>query len=113
MNKIYEEFFRKLLGETDNLSTYVDSLYAGTEYTEDDLNNIFGVLEEEELITCLYADDRPYYIQITFKGKHYFDGENDNKLRIVTLIDKMDEIEELNKDGKYKLIEVEEKNHGV
>jgi len=29
------------------------------------------------------------------------------------LLAKMDEIEELNKDGKYKLIEVEEKNHGV
>ena len=51
-DKIYEEFFRKLLGEADNLSAYVDSLYAGTEYTDDDLNHIFGVLKKKD---SLYA----------------------------------------------------------
>lgn len=95
MDKIYIEFLRKLLGEADNLSAYVNSLYAGTEYTDDDLNHIFGVLKKEGLIVCQYADNRAWVRQITFEGKHYFDGENENKPRIVTLIDKMDEIEQL------------------
>ena len=95
MDKIYEEFFRKLLGEADNMSAYVDSLYAGTDYSDDDLNHIFGVLKKEGLIVCQYADNRAWVQQITFEGKHYFDGENDDKPRIVTLIDKMDEIEQL------------------
>ena len=95
MDKIYEEFFRKLLGEADNLSAYVDSLYAGTEYTDDDLNHIFGVLKNEGLIVCQYADNRAWVHSITFDGKHYFDEESEDKPRLAVLIDRMDEIESL------------------
>ncbi len=93
LDKIYEEFFQKLLGEADNMAAYVDSLYAGTEYSEDDLNHIFGVLKNEGLIVCQYADNRAWVHSVTFKGKHFFDVNNENMLRIITLIDKMDEIE--------------------
>ena len=50
MDKIYENFFYKLLKRSNSLFQYVDSLYAGNEYTEDDLNHIFGVLDDEDLI---------------------------------------------------------------
>lgn len=93
MDRIYVEFFRKLLNNADNLSAYVDSLYAEDEYTEDDLNSIFNVLENEGLIDCDYGDDRAWIDRITYKGKHYFDGENNS--RIAILIDKVDEIERL------------------
>lgn len=95
LDKKYKEFFRKLLEETDNLSAYVDSLYLGDEYTDDDLNHIFGVLKDEGLIVCQYADDRAMVYGITFKGKQYFDEEDENKPRIAVLIDQMDEIENL------------------
>lgn len=95
MKKIYEEFFRKLLREADNLSAYVDSLYSGTEYTDYDLNHIFKVLEKEGLIVCMDADNREWVHSITFDGKHYFDEEDEDKPRIAILIDQMDEIESL------------------
>ena len=79
--------------ESNNLSVYVDSLYKGKEYSEDDLNHIFGALKNEGLIACNYADNRAWVNKITFKGKHYFDDED--KPRIAVLIDRMDKIEGL------------------
>lgn len=93
MDRIYIEFFRKLLEESASLSQYVDSLYAGSEYTEDDLNHIFGVLKKEGLITCNYADNRAWVHSITFLGKHYFDNDDSELPRLAKLIDKADEIE--------------------
>ncbi len=75
MDTLYKDFFRKLLDNADNLSGYVDSLYAGSEYSDDDLNHIFGVLKKSGLITCMYADNRAWDHSITFYGKHYFDQE--------------------------------------
>lgn len=75
MDTLYEEFFRKLLDNAYNLAEYVDSLYAGREYSNDDLNHIFGVLKKSGLITCMYADNRAWVRSITFDGKHYFDQE--------------------------------------
>ena len=95
MDKIYKEFFRKLLRETDNLPAYVSSLYAGTEYTENDLNHIFGVLKREGLIVCQYADNRAWVRDVTLEGKHYFDDEDEDKPRLAVLIDQIDEIERL------------------
>ena len=78
MERLYEDFFRKLLDNEDDLSRYVDSLYEDSEYSEEDLNHLFGVLKNKELISCLYADDRAWVHSITFTGKHYFDQEQEN-----------------------------------
>lgn len=95
MEKVYKDFFYKLLVNADNLSAYVDSLYKCKEFSEDDLNQIFGVLKKEGLIGCLYADDRAWVQQITFKGKHYFDNENITKVpRLIELIEQIDAVEE-------------------
>lgn len=93
MNKVYDEFFRKLLDNTDNLSTYVDSLYAGSDYSNDDLNYLFGVLKSEGLLVCQYADNRAWVHSITFEGKHYFETKSKTNQHLVELIDKMNEIE--------------------
>ena len=93
MDKVYVEFFRKLSANSDNLSAYVDSLYAGDEYSDEDLNHIFSILKKEQLISCQYADNKAWVHTITFEGKHYFDDED--KLRIVALIDRIDDIEKL------------------
>lgn len=78
MDRVYEDFFRKLLSNADNLSEYVDSLYKSDEYTEEDLNHIFGVLKKNGLISCYYADNRAWVLSITFTGKHYFNQEQNN-----------------------------------
>lgn len=93
MEQIYIDFFHKLLEESASLSQYVDSLYAGNDYTEEDLNHIFGVLKKEGLIVCNYADNRAWVHGITFTGQHFFDKDNHNKTRLAELIDKTDEIE--------------------
>ena len=93
MDRIYIDFFRKLLEESASLSQYVDSLYAGSEYTQEDLNHIFGVLNREGLLVCSYADNRAWVHSITFLGKHFFDTDNHNLPRLAELIDKSDEIE--------------------
>lgn len=98
MKKIYEKFFRKLLANAEHLASYVDSLYSGNKFSENDLNHIFGILKSEGLITCVYADNRAWVHDITFKGKHYFDEEvqeRENKPRLIDLIDQTNEIEKL------------------
>ncbi len=75
MDRIYEDFFRKLLNNSGNLSEYIDSLYKDSEYTNDELNHIFGILKSSGLISCMYADGRAYVVDLTFDGKHYFDQE--------------------------------------
>lgn len=80
MDRLCVDFFRKLLDNADDLSGYVDSLYGGSEYSEEDLNYLFGVLKNNGLISCLYADNRAWVHSITFTGKHYFDQAQDNML---------------------------------
>ena len=93
MERIYVDFFRELLKNSGQLSSYVDALYEGDEYSEDDLNHIFGVLKKEGLIVCNYADNRAWVHSITFTGKHFFDVP---KLpRLAELIDESDEIEKM------------------
>ena len=91
LDKVYCDFFKKLLDNGDQLSTYVDSLYSGNVYSESDLNQIFGVLKREGLIACYYADDRAWIQEITFAGKHFFD--NNKEYRLVDLINQTDVIE--------------------
>lgn len=98
MNKIYDDFLRELLDHNNNLSIYVDSLYENSDYSEDDLNHIFGVLKSEGLVTCQYADDRAWMVQITLEGLHYFDDEDNDieeKPRLLELIEQMDTVENL------------------
>lgn len=78
MDRLYEAFFHNLLENGDNLSEYVDSLYRDSQYSEEDLNHIFGVLKRQGLITCMYADNRAWVHSITFTGKHYFDERQNN-----------------------------------
>lgn len=94
MEKIYSDFFHKLISNEEDLSRYVDSLYASDIYSEEDLNHIFGVLSKEGLLACHYADNRAWVSQITFKGKHYFDDEkHSEKPRLIELIEQIPEVE--------------------
>ena len=77
MDKIYENFFRDLLTHIDDLSKYVDSLYNSGEFSEDELNQIFGDLQRQGLLVCEYGDDRAWNVDITFAGKHYFDDRGE------------------------------------
>jgi len=76
MESVYTIFFRKLLENKDRLSRFINELYAGKEYSSCDLNEIFGVLKSEGLISGIYAEDRFQDCMITFKGKHYFDDQD-------------------------------------
>ena len=95
MKQIHEEFFWELLSHSADLSKYIDSLYNGSKYSEEDLNSIFGVLKRESLIVCNYADNRAWVSQITYEGKHYFDDKKQlvDKFRLIELIDETEEIE--------------------
>ena len=93
MKRIYEDFFRMLLSNSDHLQEYVNELYSGDEFANDDLNQIFGVLKQEGLISCQYADNRAWVRCITFAGKHYFDDEESDKPRLIELIDQVSEVE--------------------
>lgn len=94
MKEIYKRFFRDLLNHSDDLAHYVNELYEGDQYTNSDLNSIFGVLRKEGVVSYLEADNGVYCLSITFEGKHYFDGDTkktDNRLS--ELIDNIDEVE--------------------
>ena len=75
MKKVYEEFFSELIKNSTNLNQYVDQLYNRNEYSENELNEIFGYLRDEKLISFAYYDNRANNIVITFAGKHYFDSK--------------------------------------
>lgn len=77
MDKISENFFRDLLAHTDDLSEYVDSLYNSGDFSKKDLNYVFGYLKRQGLIACEYADNRAWFVDITFAGKHYFDDRGE------------------------------------
>lgn len=95
MEKFYDDFYRKLFEHRDSIAEYVDSLYEGETYSEEDLNQIFGELKREGLITCLYADNRAWEVSLTVSGKHYFDNEERcvNKPYLAELIEQIDDIE--------------------
>ena len=102
MEEIYVDFFEKLVLHRDNLSKYVDELYAGSEYTHDDLNELFGIPKKEQLITFLPADNRAYHVSITFKGKHYFNENTNSKTKKPKVF-----ISHSSKDQEYVQIIVE------
>ena len=89
----YIDFFHKLRNNSDNLSSYVDSLYNNTDYTEDELNSIFGLLRDEGLIAFNFYSNRAYAIRITTKGKRYMISKTTNTPRLIELIDETVQIE--------------------
>ena len=91
---VYDVFFKKLLEHSNELGEYVNSLYSGNEYTEDDLNELFGYLKRKGLVRVLFADNRAYEVSITFEGKHYFEGKEDSmtKYPLEVLIDEIDSV---------------------
>lgn len=96
LKPIYEDFLRQIIIHSNNIDEYMDSLYAGTIYSEEDINEIIGVLKNSGLLLCMYADNRAWSVKLTFEGKHYFDkGMNNNLdgLRLKELIDKTEKIE--------------------
>lgn len=96
MKRIIEDFFRKLVEHQDDLGAYIDSLYTNVDFDNDELNQLFGKLRDEGLIHCKYADNRAYFVSITYDGKHYFDESDpveNTAPAILTIMSEMDFIE--------------------
>ncbi len=95
MLKVYNDFFEKILLHSDNLMSYIDSLYESGHYSDKDLSEVFSVLKSEGLISCTFADNRIYNCTITTLGKHYLDRENHevtNRPRLIELIEETEQI---------------------
>ena len=84
--QLYEDFLLELITHQDDLNEYVISLYSQSESRASELNQKFGVLKENKLITCLWADNIAYKVMLTVNGKHYFEfkkeAEEDEKSNI-------------------------------
>ena len=89
-----KKFMRKLLEHKDNINEYVNELYAD-ESREDDLNALFGALKKEGLVTCRYASNRIYTVELTLKGKNIPASELklSDKEELLLLIGSIEEIE--------------------
>ena len=77
MESYLKKFMRELLEHKNNLNEYVDELYAD-DTREDDLNALFGALKKEGLLSCIYADNRAYEVQLTLNGKNLPASEQKN-----------------------------------
>ena len=103
-----KKFMRTLLDHADALNEFVDELYKD-ESRENDLNALFGALKKEELINCIYADNRAYNVQLTLKGKNLTASELklSDKEELLTLIDQIDDIEKCfhRLDGQWAVFE--------
>ena len=108
MESYLKIFMRDLLEHKDNLNEYVSELYED-ESKEDDLNALFGVLKKEGLLTCIFADNRAYEVQLTLKGKNLSASELklSDKEELLMLIESADEIAKLfhHLDGDWALFE--------
>ena len=84
---------QQLLKHKDNLNEYIGELYEN-ESKEDELNSMFGTLNDEGLISCDYADNRAHHIQLTLKGKNIpmSDLKTSDKEELVDLIHSIDDI---------------------
>lgn len=103
-----KKFMRRLLDHADALNEFVDELYKD-ESRENDLNALFGALKKEELINCIYADNRVYNVQLTLKGKNLTASELklSDKEEFLTLIGQIDDIEKsfYRLDGQWAVFE--------
>lgn len=83
---ICEELLYNLITHQENLNEYVASLYleSNDNYSLE-LNQKFGVLKENNLITLKWADNIAYNVSLTLNGKHYFEfkaeAEEENNKR--------------------------------
>lgn len=96
MDTVSKKLMRDLLEHKDNLNEYIDSLYKD-DSVENDLNSLFGVLKNEGLISCMYADNKAYNVMLTVKGKNL--RSNDLRLsekeELLELIDRIPSVERL------------------
>lgn len=96
METYLKKFMRELLEHKDNLNEYVNQLYSD-ESREEDLNALFGALKREGLLSCIYADNRAYEVQLTLKGKnlHASELKLSDKEELLMLISTIDDVEKL------------------
>ena len=94
MESYLKKFMRELLEHKNSLNEYVDELYAD-DTREDDLNALFGALKKEGLLSCIYADNRAYEVQLTLKGKNLPASELklSDKEELLLIISSIDDIE--------------------
>ena len=59
METYVKKFTRKLLEHKDNLNEYVDQLYVN-DSEDGDLNELFGLLKQEGLLSFIYADNSAF-----------------------------------------------------
>ena len=59
METYVKKFTRKLLEHKDKLNEYVDQLYVN-DSEDGDLNELFGLLKQEGLLSFIYADNRAF-----------------------------------------------------
>ena len=106
MEAYIKKLMRGILSHTDDLNKYIDSLYTD-ESIEDNINEMLGALKKDGLITCIYADNRAYNVQLTLKGKSLKPSELrlSEKEELLELIGRIDEIEKLfhKKEGNRDL----------
>ena len=96
MYTVLKKMMRNLLDHKDDIDKYIDTLYQQSQ-TEDDLNEIFGELKNEGLITYFPADNRVYNIRLTLKGKNLSskDLSLSEKEEFLDLIEQINGIERL------------------
>lgn len=99
---------RELLEHKNDLNEYVNQLYTD-ESREDDLNAMFGALKKEGLLSCIYADNRAYEVQLTLKGKNLSASslKLSDKEELLMLIGSIENIEKLfhKLEGDWALFE--------
>ena len=90
------KLMKGLLEHKDGLNKYVNELYAD-ESREDDLNALFGALRKKGLLTCVYADNRAYEVELTLKGRNIpaYELKLSDKEELLLLIGSSEEIEKL------------------
>lgn len=108
METYLKKFMRKLLEHKDNLNEYVDQLYSD-ESEENDLNELFGLLKNEGLLSFIFADNRACNVKITLKGKNLSSAalKLSDKEEFLMLINSIEDIEKLfhKSDGDWALFE--------
>ena len=96
MEAYLKKFMRELLENKNTLNEYVDQLYSD-ESKEGDLNELFGALKKEGLISCVFADNRVFHVALTLKGKNISASslKLSDKEELLMLIGSIDEIGKL------------------